>query len=83
MDKQLPSNGTVNPGISIRHGPVEDTNMDDGPPVTNGATNGAANGKRKSRGSISKTYKEATSSDEDENKPLVRPDEFAILLVPR
>ncbi|ORX99896.1 eukaryotic DNA topoisomerase I [Clohesyomyces aquaticus] len=65
MDKQIPSNGHVEPGISIRMGPVEDMDVD-AP-----HTNGNVNGKRKSRGSIpnGKTYKDASSSDEDD-KPL-------------
>lgn len=66
MDKQVPSNGHVEPGISIRMGPVDDMDVD--APATNGA-----NGKRKARGSLSngKTYKDASSSEEDD-KPLVR-----------
>lgn len=71
MDKQVPAtngqNGQLEPGLSIRMGPV--TEMD----VDGSATNGLTNGKRKSRASINggKTYKEASSSDEDD-KPLVR-----------
>jgi hypothetical protein len=67
MDKQVPSNGHVEPGISIRMGPVDDMDVD-AP-----ATNGNANGKRKARSSItnSKSYKDASSSEEDD-KPLVR-----------
>jgi hypothetical protein len=67
MDKQLPSNGHVEPGISIRMGPVDPMEVD-AP-----ATNGNANGKRKARNSITngKTYKDASSS-EDDDKPLVR-----------
>jgi DNA topoisomerase-1 len=67
MDKQQPSNGSLNHGISIRMGPVEEMEVDEDAPATNGA-----NGKRKSRGSIGKTYKEATSSDDEEDEPLVR-----------
>jgi hypothetical protein len=67
MDKQVPSNGHVEPGISIRMGPVVDA-MDVDAPATNGA-----NGKRKARASLTngKTYKDASSSEEDD-KPLVR-----------
>ncbi|KAJ4316924.1 DNA topoisomerase 1 [Neodidymelliopsis sp. IMI 364377] len=63
MDKQVPSNGHVEPGISIRMGPVDDMDVD---------TNGNANGKRKSRGSIptGKSYKEQSSSEDDDDKPL-------------
>jgi DNA topoisomerase-1 len=68
MDKRNPSNGHVEPGISIRMGPVEDMDVDS-PAVGNGHLNG----KRKSRGSTTngKTYKEASSSSDDD-KPLVR-----------
>lgn len=67
MAEGTPSNGHVEPGISIRMGPVEDMDIDQ--PVTNGN----ANGKRKSRGSLTngKSYREASSSEEDD-KPLVR-----------
>jgi len=67
MDKQIPSNGHVEPGVSIRMGPVEEMDID-APPA-----NGTSNGKRKARNSLTngKTYKEASSSDEDD-KPLVR-----------
>jgi DNA topoisomerase-1 len=65
MDAEIPSGDHVEPGISIRNGPMD---VDEAP------TNGA-NGKRKSRGSLtngnSKTYKEASSSEDE--KPLVRP----------
>ncbi|KAI4609686.1 uncharacterized protein J4E88_004338 [Alternaria novae-zelandiae] len=67
MDAQVPSNGHVEPGISIRMGPVaDDDKMDIDAPETNGA-----NGKRKSRSSVtnSKSYKDASSS-EDDDKPL-------------
>lgn len=65
MDTETPSNGHVEPGLSIRMGPVEDMDVD-APP-----TNGNANGKRKARSSLTNTYKEASSS-EDDDKPLVR-----------
>jgi DNA topoisomerase-1 len=62
-----PSNGHVEPGISIRMGPVDDSMDVDAP-----ETNGNANGKRKARSSITngKSYKDASSSEEDD-KPLV------------
>jgi len=64
MDKQLPANGHVEPGISIRMGPVDDMDVD--------APNGAANGKRKSRGSIpTANYKEQSGSEDEDDKPLV------------
>ncbi|KAF2088284.1 hypothetical protein K490DRAFT_73229 [Saccharata proteae CBS 121410] len=64
MDKGNPTNGDVEPGISLRMGPVETMDVDG--PGANGT-----NGKRKSRASIQngKSYKEASSSDEDD-KPL-------------
>ena len=68
MDKALPSNAVVQPGISIRNGPVEqvDTLMTDG---NEALTNGHS--KRKVRESLNKpSYAEAESSDDDE--PLVR-----------
>jgi DNA topoisomerase-1 len=66
MDAGAPSNGHVEPGISIRMGPVDDMDVD-AP-----ATNGNANGKRKARVSMTngKSYKDASSSEEDD-KPLV------------
>ena len=68
MDKVVPSNSVVQPGISIRNGPVEqmDTPMTDGNEVqTNGHT------KRKARESLNRaSYAEGESSDTDE--PLVR-----------
>ncbi|KAJ4372471.1 DNA topoisomerase 1 [Neocucurbitaria cava] len=65
MDAQVPSNGHVEPGISIRMGPVDDMDVD-AP-----ATNGNVNGKRKARPSATngKSYKDASSSEEDD-KPL-------------
>lgn len=67
MDAQLPSNGHIEPGVSIRMGPVEDMDVDAAP------TNGNINGKRKARSSLTngKSYKEQSSSEEDD-KPLVR-----------
>lgn len=64
MDQQLPSNGHVEPGVSIRMGPVEEMDVD--PPANANAT-----GKRKSRSSLTngRTYKEESSS---EDKPIVR-----------
>ena len=67
MDKEIPSNGHVEPGISIRNGPVDAMDVDEP------ATNGNANSKRKARSSITngKIYKDQSSS-EDDDKPLVR-----------
>lgn len=68
MDKGDPSNGHVDPGVSIRMGPVEEMDVD-----TPAQPNGHTNGKRKSRGSTTngKSYKEASGSSDDD-KPLVR-----------
>jgi DNA topoisomerase-1 len=50
-------------GVSVRNGPADDS-MDIDQQETNGA------GKRKSRGSMTKSYKDASDSD-DEDIPLV------------
>jgi hypothetical protein len=62
LDKQIPSQPETQPGISVRNGPVNNMDMD--APLVNGM-----NGKRKSRGSITKNYKENSESEDD--KPLV------------
>jgi DNA topoisomerase I len=65
-------NRPLNPGLSVRMGPVDDMDVDSPAEKANGA-NGQANGKRKARTSTgtTKSYKEASSSEEDD-KPLVR-----------
>jgi DNA topoisomerase I len=65
MSKAVPSNGTARGGISIRHGAMEEMNID------KPHTNGVSNGKRKSRTSLAqaKSYKESSSDEED--SPLV------------
>ena len=67
MDKGKPSNGHVDPGVSIRTGPVEEMDVDT--PLANCHMNG----KRKARNGTTngKSYKESSSS-EDDDKPLVR-----------
>ena len=61
MDKTLPANGPIQPGISMRNGPVkEDTEMKE----VNGT---AASAKRKAS---RPSYAEEESSDDD--KPIVR-----------
>lgn len=69
MDRQIPTNGAILPGISVVNGIVkeEDTIMAD----ANGTlTNGAA--KRKVRESLTRpSYADAESSDDD--VPLVSP----------
>ena len=68
MEDATDTNGHVDPGISIRFGPVksEDTEMDDAGPD-------ALAGKRKSRAGVDqkKSYAEPESSEE-EDQPLVR-----------
>lgn len=66
MDAKSPPIDHVEPGVSIRMGPVQDMDIDQPP------TNGVANGKRKSRGSLGNgpSYKEDSGSDSE--KPLVR-----------
>ncbi|KAF2675031.1 DNA topoisomerase 1 [Microthyrium microscopicum] len=58
------TSGGLQPGISIQNGPVDS-------PQNGRSTNGESNGRRKSRTSLTqkKTYKEMTSSDEDD-EPL-------------
>lgn len=69
MDKAIPSKDHVQPGISIRNGPMED--HDHHMPDVNGVEINGSTSKRKSRGSLAKpSYAEAESSDED-NQPLV------------
>lgn len=69
MNAEAPSNGHVEPGISIRMGPIDDSKMDVDAPETNGNVNG----KRKARTSAAngKSYEDASNS-EDDDKPLVR-----------
>lgn len=68
MDDAPSTNGHVDPGVSIRFGPVQSQDkMDD----AGSDVNGDSTHKRKTRESISKkSYAEPESSEEDE--PLVR-----------
>lgn len=61
------TNGSVDPGLSIRFGPVQDKDVD----MEDADARGVS--KRKSRASIDKkkTYTEPESSDDDD-QPLVR-----------
>lgn len=71
VDKAMKSSNShpnkIEPGISVRYGPVDEMDVD-------GAVEGSAvaNGKRKSRSSIgnAKSYKEPSSESEDD-MPLV------------
>jgi DNA topoisomerase-1 len=70
MGKQT-SNHTTAPGISIRNGPVEEMDVDDADKAPR--ANGVSVTKRKARSNVTngKTYKDGTSSESDDNKPLV------------
>jgi DNA topoisomerase-1 len=63
MDDTDTSMGELNPGISIRNGPVEAMDVD--PPATNG------NGIKRKSSMNGKSYKDTTESDDDD-VPLVR-----------
>ena len=65
MDKATPPAVNAAPGISIRHGPMDEMEVD------GTEMNGQASTKRKARASngASKSYKEA--SDDEDAKPLV------------
>lgn len=74
MDRQIPTNGEVMPGISMANGDVkvEDTPMKDG---NDNLANGSGHAKRKVRDSLSRPdYADAESSDDD--LPLVCPTRF-------
>ncbi len=62
MDRSVRSSGHLDPGVSLRMGPVE-MELDEGPRIN------GANGKRKAR-TNGATYKGASGS-EDEDLPLV------------
>ena len=80
MDKQIPTNGNVQPGISMAHGPVtgKDTKMTE---VNGAMTNGATPAKRKARESIVRPdYADAESSDDE---PMVcAPGNFVAKVIP-
>ena len=65
MDKQMPTNGHVQPGISLSNGPVaeDDTKMTD---ANQSMTNGSVPAKRKARESLARPdYADAESSDDE------------------
>lgn len=74
VDKANPAPKNAAPGISIRHGPMVEMEIDE-PAVNRTDVNGNASGKRKARNSTGqrKSYREA--SDEEDEKPLVRQNE--------
>ena len=65
MNKETPSNGHVEPGVSLRNGPVQDTEMQDAP--TAAQTNGVHSKRKAFTG---KSYKPESDSEEDD-VPLV------------
>ncbi|KAF1817598.1 topoisomerase I [Eremomyces bilateralis CBS 781.70] len=71
-DRRPSTNGTAYPGVSIRHGPVDEDG--DSPMKDPSHVNGAALGKRRSRGSLTngKSYKDLSDSEEADNKPLTK-----------
>ena len=69
MNRALPSNGEVLPGISIRNGPVQD--VDTPMPDAKGVETNGGPAKRKVRESLTRpSYADAETSEEDD-KPLV------------
>lgn len=69
MDVDNPSsNGQLEPGVSVRMGPVLDEKT--GAPVKVG-TNGTTNGKRKAATNGRKSYKEESGSEDEDDEPLV------------
>lgn len=66
IDKANPDAKNAATGISIRNGPLEEMDIDE--PETRGSE---INGKRKSRHSNAKSYKEASDEDGEDDKPLV------------
>lgn len=70
MDRRLPSNGEVQPGVSLMNGPMMegDIRMKDADKTE---VNGTGSSKRKARSSIAKpSYAEPESSDDDD-QPIV------------
>jgi len=59
LDKDAPTNGHVDPGISMRNGPME-----------NGDSAAKTNGVSKRKASMGRSYKQESDSDDD--APLVR-----------
>ena len=64
MDRQAPTNGHVEPGISMAMGPVTEMDMD------KPATNGTTSSKRKASIANGKSYKDASSDSDDDDVPL-------------
>ncbi|KAG9975326.1 hypothetical protein KCU78_g22725, partial [Aureobasidium melanogenum] len=62
MDDTDTSMGELNPGVSLRMGPVDEMEVD--PPATNG------NGTKRKSAMNGKSYKDATESEDDDDVPL-------------
>lgn len=70
LDKANPGEN-LQAGISIRNGPLQEMDIDE-PSLKDAKTNGNVSGKRKSRPSNGKSYKDVSSEDDGDDKPLVR-----------
>ncbi|EME79792.1 uncharacterized protein MYCFIDRAFT_87962 [Pseudocercospora fijiensis CIRAD86] len=67
------STDNVAPGISLANGPVEAMDIDIKPTtngVTNGATNGASSGTKRKASLANGNYKDASSSEDEDDVPL-------------
>lgn len=73
MDKANPFKNGVQMGISLRNGPVEEMEIDE-PNGGSSKTSAVVSAKRKQRQSMTngKSYKEASSENEEDEEPLVR-----------
>lgn len=72
MEDATEANGSVEPGISLRFGPVKNEDAEMGDAAAD--VNASGPNKRKSRASASQkiSYAESESSGDEEDKPLVR-----------
>ena len=72
IDRSNPIQNGVPTGISISNGPVVEMDIDE-PAAENSKANGTSTGKRKSRQNVTngKSYKEASSEADEDDKPLV------------
>lgn len=73
LDRAIPSNDHVAPGISLANGPMEAMELDE-PRVKDSKSNGVANGKRKARQVVKNgpNNKDATSEFEDDKPSVCR-----------
>ena len=72
MDKSAAPGNHMASGISIRNGPVEMMDID-GRESEDAKTNGVVSSKRKARQSMTngKSYKDASSDNDEDDEPLV------------